>query len=132
MKKPRRYSMISPRPSTPEETARVDAAARAADERWERDRAAAGRMTDATAEREAEQRGWHARRQHSCDRTKTGRAVRIRATCIVWTKVGTYTIPGFGSGLSMADAVYAPTWEKAFKLAACRAKLREINRRAMS
>lgn len=129
-RKARRYSEITAHPNTPQECARIDALARKVDERWELERAARARMDDASAERFASEHGWEARRSQSCARSKTRRATRIRVSCQVWTKVGTYTIPGLGSGRSLADAVYAPTWEEAFRLAACKVKLRELDRRA--
>lgn len=130
MKKPQRYSQISPRLNTAAEVERIDALARAADVEWERQRAAHGRMTDEEAARIVQAERWYAKRTHSCGRTKTGRAVRIRAACELYTKVGTYTIPGLGSGLSLADGVHAATWEEAIRLARLRVKVRELNARA--
>jgi hypothetical protein len=127
--KARRYAGIRARPDTPAERARIDALARKADERWELERAARGRMTDADARRVAAEHGWAVRRDHGCDRSPAGRAVRIRVSCEVWTVVRRYTIPGLGSGQSLDEGVYGRTWEEAFKLARCRVKLRELNRR---
>lgn len=132
MKRKPRYAQITAHPDTEAERERIDNAARAADERWEQERKAAGRMTleDARALAESEGRKWAFRQEHACGRSKTRRATKIRVSCQIWTKVGTYTIPGLGTGGSLADGVYAGTWEEAVRLARLRVKVRELDRRA--
>lgn len=125
-----RYSGIAAAPNTEAERRRIDEAARKADAKWAASREAAGRMADAEAHVAANAAGWVAKRSHSCDRSKTKRATRIRTTCQVWTHVSTIGIPGLGAGRSLSDCVYAPTWEKALQLARIRATLRRINRKA--
>lgn len=127
----RRYSTITAHPDTETERARIDNAARTADARWEQERAAAGRMTldEARKVSEAEGRKWAFRQDHGCSRSKTRRATKIRVLCEIWTKVSVYTVPGLVSGQSLDHGVCGRTWEEALKLARCKAKLLEINRR---
>lgn len=120
-----RYSEIAAVPDTAKERDRIDAAARAADARWELARAAAGRMSDAEALERAARQGWAAERFHGCKRSKTRRAVAIVPVCRVWTTVRRLAIPGLGSGRSLDNPVSGPTWEKAFRAAAIAARLRE-------
>lgn len=115
--KPRRYSIIYE--STPELRERADKLARAADERWERERAATGRMDDKTAKAKAADMGFYANREHTCGRSKSGYATNIGTVCRIW-ETRRYTIPGFGSGDSLSNPVSGKTWEEAFKRRAIR------------
>lgn len=126
----RRYSSIIASPGTQRERDRIDRLARAADERWERARVQSGRMNEDMAAQACAGRGWVLRQEHYCDRSKSGRAVRIRTGCTIWTITSDLAIPELGLGRTLDGAVYGRTWEEALKLAHMKCKVRELNQRA--
>lgn len=119
-----RYSRIAARPNSLAEARRIDSAARKADERFNARQSCGQIMSDADAKAKAKALGLVAKRSHTCDRSRSGRAIAIRVQCEVW-KVHRFWIPGLGSGDSYTNGVFGKTWEEAFR----RHAIREVDRR---